>query len=294
MFRTRKTGSDGRFTLELTESPEYTFLVEQRTLPEDARSFDYPTLSWQEIVEGEEVTLSLGYSALVWGEVVSESGQPIAGITVRLGGTDISRAARAVSAVTDSGGIFELNIPIGNFGQTEEEAQEEAPPMYVYAVQRNEATGFAPAELNSLDRVQVIMFKDTEVVVRATADGAPLDTIQVTARYSLPELAWMGGGGRGRNINGENGIFSVGKYPRGVTTLTVTQPGNRRGERIQVENSAGGLLDVLIDLSGAQANEDGDNPGGRGDGGRGRGPGGGPPGGGGGPGGGGPRGGGPR
>jgi hypothetical protein len=300
MFRAKPTDADGRFQIELTQSPEYTFMVEQRTLPEDARTFDYPTLTWQEITEGEEVTLFLNYSGLVWGEVVDEAGGPMEGITVRLGGTGLSRAARGVTAISDANGIFELNVPIGNVGQTQEEAESEAPAMYVYATQRNSenpATGFSPAALNAEEMVRLIMYADTEVVARVTANGEPLTSVQVSARYSLPELAWMGGngGGRGgRTISSENGVFSLGKFPRGVSTLTIRQPRAREGERVRINEDAGTLLDIVVDLSGEEfapvARGEGDGREGRPDW-EGRGPGGGgPPGGGprGGPGGGGP------
>src|SRR5690606_17041833 len=122
------------------------------------------------------------------------------------------------------------------------------------------ATGFSPAVLNSVDPVQVVMYKDTEVVIRATADGQPLQSINVNPRFALPELGWAGVR-RGR-VTSEDGIFILGKYPRGVTTLQISR-GGRGGERVTIGNDAGELLDILVDLSGAEeGNQGGRGPGG--------------------------------
>jgi len=228
------TDTAGVARLELPEEAHAVLRLVPGSLPPEAQTFQPVVQEWRELQEG--VTLRLGHSHLVWGEVVDEEGNPIHGAYINLGGGHVWREARGAGTRSNEEGIFELNIADGPDAAAAMRAD-----VHVQAVVpwRNpqepwDLLGVAPCELDSAEPVRIVMHRSTVFRLEVRSGGVSLEEYDLVIRYDHPDFARVHGPPMATTVRPQYGTHSTGRLPLGKATLLVKHPGDSMDRAVEV------------------------------------------------------------
>lgn len=246
-YLSERTDSQGRFSLDLPPATEYMFVPEPGTLPSSAKGHSPLKVAWSELQGGQLVVIVLETSALVWGEVVDERGNPVAGARVALRGSAVDFNADDYAVTTDEHGLFTMNVP-------PVPGAESLPPgssrLFV-AANHESGVGYAPAIPDSGERVRVRLHRLVSGRLIVTDGGQPATEVEI-ASFLRPEgfnepLTRE----RLRVRRNEEGRYRFDNVPRGITTFTVSrrnaEPANVRTAPLARDARNG--LEIVVDVA---------------------------------------------
>lgn len=218
--------TDGRFEMALVPAKEYTFLPQAMDPMMAMKGVNSVTKQWEQLQAGEEVLLEMRNPALAWGEVVDERGNPVAKASVRLRGQDLPPGYARFGSGTDADGLFQLDLPTIP-GLNPGESTEATGSMYIEATKQGYGRGLGPVVVDSPDHpVRIVVYKHVQVMINATNGGKPVDQLNISYVYDVPEFTAAFYSGRTVTMDGNAGQYLLFDIPRQITTLALSLPGD--------------------------------------------------------------------
>lgn len=227
------SGSDGSFSIALAPAAEYTFLPQTLDPMQAMKGVNSVTKKWDELKTGDEVILEVRNPALAWGEVVDEMGQPVARASVRLRGPELPPGYARFASASDADGLFQLDLPTIP-GLNPGESTEATGSMFIEATKQGYGRGLGPVVVDSPDRpVRIVVYKEVQVMINATNGSAPVDQLNISYVYDVPEFSAPFYSGKTVTMDGNAGQYLLFNVPRQITTLSLSLPDDTNMENVR-------------------------------------------------------------
>lgn len=225
--------AEGAFVIALAPAAEYTFLPQTLDPTQALKGVNSVTKKWEVLQAGEEVIVEVRNPALAWGEVVDEMGQPVARAAVRLRGPDLPPGYARFASSSDADGLFQLDLPTIP-GLDPGQSTEATGSMYIEATKQGYGRGLGPVVVDSPDRpVRIVVYKEVQVMINATNGSAPVDQLNISYVYDVPEFSAPFYSGKTVTMDGNAGQYLLFNVPRQITTLALSLPDDTNMENVR-------------------------------------------------------------